>query len=82
MSGRTQTGLSPASTSPSSSDRCRVRVMITSWPGWPMARQNAWFPWVDPATEKRHQSAPHSAAARACAPASRWSACLIASSPP
>ena len=60
MSGRTQTGLRPAITSPSSSDRCRVRAMMTSCPGWPIARQNAWLPWVDPATENRHQSVPHS----------------------
>ena len=26
-----------------------------------MASASAWLPWVEPATEKRHQSAPHSA---------------------
>src|SRR5579863_598582 len=82
ISGRTHTGRRPAMTRPRSSDLCSVRVMITSWPGWPRARQNDWLPWVDPATEKRHQSAPHSAAARASASASRRSACLIVSSPP
>ena len=82
MSGRTHTGRRAASTMPSSSDLCSVLVMITSWPGWPMARQKAWLPWVDPATENRHQSAPHSAAARASASARSLSACLMASSPP
>ena len=63
-------------------DLCRVLVMITSWPGWPTARQNVWLPWVDPATENRHQSAPHSAAARASASASSRLAFLMAASPP
>ncbi len=45
--------------------------MMTSWPGWPTARASAWLPCVEPATENRHQSAPHSAAARPSASASR-----------
>ena len=36
-------------------------MTMTSWPGWPTARASAWLPWVEPATENRHQSAPHSA---------------------
>ncbi len=82
MSGRTHTGRSPARTSPSSSERCSVRLMITSWPGWPAARASAWLPCVDPATEKRHQSAPHSRAARRSQSTRIPSACLIVSMPP
>ena len=37
-------------------------------PGAPTARASAWLPCVDPATEKRHQSAPHSARPRAAPP--------------
>ena len=66
-SGRTHTGRRPASTRPSSSDRCRLLLTTTSWPGAPTASARAWLPWVDPATENRHQSAPHSRAARCSA---------------
>ena len=40
------------------------------------------LPEVDPATENRHQSAPHSRAARRSASASSTSACLMVSRPP
>ena len=68
--------------SPSSSDRCRVRLTITSSPGWPTARARAWLPWVEPATENRHQSAPHRPAAACSARPSSASAYLIVSRPP
>ena len=80
-SGRTQTGSSPASTRPSSSERCSVRDTTTGAPGRPMPSASAWLPWVEPATENRHQSAPHSAAARASASASTRGVSLIVATP-
>ena len=60
----------PASTRPSSIERCRVRPTTTSSPGRPTARASAWLPCVEPPTEKRHQSAPQKRAARSSASAS------------
>ena len=48
----------------------------------PTSSASAWLPCVEPATENRHQSAPHSRAARDSASASSVSACLIVSTPP
>ena len=81
-SGRTHTGVRPASTSPSSKDRCSVRLTTTSSPSPPTASAMAWFAWVDPPVENRQTSAPHSAAARASASASTPAPSFMVSRPP
>ena len=79
--GRTHTGSSPASTSPSSIDRCSVRATTTRSPGRPTARARAWLPWVEPPTENRQRSAPHRRAARDSASATTPRDSFIVSSP-
>ena len=80
--GCTHTGRSPASTSPSRTERCEVRSTITESPGRPTASRRAWLPWVEPPTEYRHQSAPSRSAARASAARSSVSASRMGASPP
>ena len=69
-SGRTHTGVTPASTMPSSSERCSVRVTTTASPGRHSASISVWLPCVDPPTEMRPQSAPHARAS--CGRPRRW----------
>ena len=82
VSGRTHTAVSPASTRPTSNERCRVRLTITSAPSPPTARANAWFACVAPPVEKRQTSAPHKRAARSCASASPPADNFMLSNPP
>ena len=80
-SGRTHTGVRPASTSRAASSgaacgsppRCRRRR--------PTASATAWLAWVAPPVENRQTSAPQSRAARASASARTPAVSFIVSSP-
>jgi hypothetical protein len=80
-SGRTHTGLSPASTSPSRSERCSVRLTTTVSPSPATARAMAWLACVAPPVENRQTSAPHRRAARDSASARRPLVSFIVSRP-